>query len=72
MEETISTPYKVKIIDVKRLKAVTDQALAEQGIILRGEATYEQLMELMLAEGVDPKQNIGSRDIIRARYCGED
>ena len=73
MEEIVSIPHKVKVVDMQRLKPIWDKALADAGIVLPEKPiSHEELMKLMIAEGVDPEQNIGSRDIIRARYCGED
>ena len=73
MEKTVSIPHKVKVVDMQRLKPLWDKALADAGIVLPEKPmSRTALREMMIAEGVDPEKNIGSRAIIRARYCDED
>jgi hypothetical protein len=63
-----STPeLKLLIADKRALRRILEEADKLTGFVLDPMATPEKLHEMMLADGVRPEDNIGSREIIRMR-----
>ena len=60
------------ILDKSLLAQEIDAIFARHGFEKGPTVTREELRRMMLADGVRPEDNIGSRDIIRARYGCED
>jgi hypothetical protein len=62
---------KTLVADKEALRKILEEQDRLTGFVLDPTATAQRARELMLADGVRPEENIGSRDLIRMRE-GED
>jgi hypothetical protein len=58
---------KSLIADKAMLRKILQEQDRQTGFVPDATATIERLHEMMLADGVRPEENIGSREIIRMR-----
>jgi hypothetical protein len=70
-ETTKKRDIRSLFIDPEMIRKVVAETNARMGLVPDPTATAEKAREMMLAQGVRPEENLGSRGIIAARY-GED
>ena len=68
MDVQIRPAIRPLLADKDELRLVVREQYAKLGIAPEPTATAEQSRALMLAEGVKPEDNIGSRELLRMRY----
>jgi hypothetical protein len=58
---------KTLVADKEALRRLLEEQDRLTGFVLDPTATAQRARELMLADGIRPEENIGSRDLIRMR-----
>jgi hypothetical protein len=72
MTETAKKDIRSLFIDPEMIRTVVAETYARMGIEPDPTATAEKAQEMMLAQGVRPEENLGSRLIIADRYGEEE
>ncbi|HEY3266379.1 MAG TPA: hypothetical protein VGM37_05590 [Armatimonadota bacterium] len=61
------TEPAVRIVDKEALRRILDEQDAALGFVPVADASIERLRAMMLADGVEPGENIASREILAMR-----
>jgi hypothetical protein len=72
MTETARRDIRSLFIDPEKIRRIVADTYARMGIEPDPTATAEKAHEMMLAQGVRPADNLGSRGIIADRYGEEE
>jgi hypothetical protein len=72
MTETVKKDIRSLFLDLEMIRKVVAETNAKMGLVPDPTATAEKVREMMLAQGVRPEENLGSRLIIADRYGEEE
>ncbi len=57
---------------METLRQIARRANEKLGVVVTSLMTAEELQAEMIAQGVNPEENIGSRDILRTLYADDE